>query len=93
MPKFIGNTIYKAKRIQNNAAVPENCIRLSYSQAKLLPEENVICSLNTRDKGSAGSYAKRWFNWFANVQNIIRCERSTKLMLNRATNCIIKDII
>jgi hypothetical protein len=93
MPKFIGNIIFGAKKIQDNARVPEWCIALSFSQAKLLPPECIICSLNTSDRGSKGSYAKRWYNWFANVEDIINCKNSSKLMLERAQNVLIKNII
>lgn len=83
MPKFIGNEIPGATIIGDDS-VPvrdgQRALRLSYAQAILLPASDVFCSLNTRDRGSKGSFAKRWYNWFALPNAILACEKSTKKM-------------
>lgn len=85
MPKFIGNRIEGATHLpQFNASTPRGHVRLSYSQAALLPPDYVVCSLDTTDRGGRGSYAKRWYRWFASADHILACERSTKLMRLRA---------
>lgn len=56
MPKLIGNSIPGATQIEDNAS-PEELVKLSYSQARLLPVVDVVCSLDTTDRGSKGSYA------------------------------------
>lgn len=80
MPKFIGNTIKGSIRIQDNAAPHESRIKLTYVQAIRLPANKIMASLNTSDKGSKGSYAKRWFNWYASPDTILNNENSTDNM-------------
>lgn len=93
MPKFIGAKIEGSIRIEDNARLPTNHLKLSYSQAKLLSPSKVVCSLNTSDKGGKGSFAKRWYNWYALIDDIVACEKATKLMKDRATKKIVKNII
>ena len=84
MPKFIGRQISNAIQIQDNAGENSCRVKLSYSQIKLLPHWLVICSLDTTDKGSKGSYAKRWFRWFASPSAILASSKSTENMLEKA---------
>jgi hypothetical protein len=88
MPKFIGRTISGAKHIEPNSRRVDY-VRLSYSQAKLLSPEHIFCSLDTSDKGSRGSYAKRWYRWYAAPEIIIESSNSTVKMIERAVNCLI----
>lgn len=81
MPKFVGSRIEGARRIHDNAAPPLSHVPLTYAQARLLPASEVVCSLDTTDKGSAGCYAKRWFRWFAHRAAVMACKRSTPKML------------
>lgn len=80
MPKMIGNRIDGASEIEANALASPGRIRLSYSQAKLLPAGDVMASLDTTDRGAARTRAKRWYRWFASPEAIERCPRSTKRM-------------
>jgi hypothetical protein len=94
MPKMIGNSIEGAARIQDNApAAGHERVRLSYSQAILLPAGDVVCSLDTTDKGSPGRKAKRWYRWYASAAAILASPRSTKIMRERAsaTYCQVHD--
>ncbi len=100
MPKFIGRTIPGSKRIGDNAmlsakgdvsATDESVylsssvyVRLSYSQAAMLPPGEVLCSLDTTDRGGRNSYAKRWYRWFALASDIITAEHVTDNMLRKA---------
>ncbi len=93
MPQFIGSQIIDAICIEDNAITPLNYIRLTYSQAILLPPNLILKSLNTTDKGSKGNYAKRWYNWFGNINDILLCNKSTKLMRSNASKYLIKYII
>jgi hypothetical protein len=83
MPKFVGRRITGATEIEANAERTE-LVRLTYSQAKLLPSNKVLCSLNTSDRGSIGRVAKRWYTWFAHPLDILECEQSTANMALRA---------
>lgn len=89
MPKFVGQSILGAIRLEDNLS-PHGTerIRLSYSQAKLLPEAEVMKSLDTTDRGGPKSYAKRWNRWFASADSIMACPRSTKLMLAAARRAL-----
>ncbi len=84
MPKFIGNNRQGVAIIHDNAQEAADRVRLTYSQQRLLPASNVVCSLDTTDRGSASSYAKRWYRWFASPAAINDCRRSTRNMLDRA---------
>jgi hypothetical protein len=84
MPKFIGCIITEAKRIQDDAAPNLNRVKLSYNQARLLPPEQVICSMDTSDRGSKNCLAKRWYIWYAHPLTILACPRSTEKMKLKA---------
>lgn len=87
MPKFIGKKIAGATRSGIENATEKNFpghVRLSFSQAKLLPAECVVCSLDTTDKGSKGSYAKRWYRWFAPAEAIANSPAATAKMRDAA---------
>ena len=83
MPKFIGNVIEGAVQIHDNCSPSKERIKLSFSQAILLPAKEIMCSLNTSDKGSKGSYAKRWYEWFALPETILKSPQSTQSMLEK----------
>lgn len=89
MPKFIGNTIPGSRPL---AGGTDGYVPLAYSQARLLPARCVFFTLNTSDKGSRGSYAKRWHNWWAKADAIIQCPRSTLSMLDRAMRSISQSL-
>ena len=86
MPKFVGrNARFESRQIQDNAfSVPGKRVCLTYSQQRLLPAYLVDYSLNTSDRGSKGSYAKRWYNWFAHPCVVLCCASSTPAMKRRA---------
>lgn len=89
MPKFVGQSIPGTLHAEDNAtcgprgSLP-NHVRLSYSQIKILADSigpgNLVASLDTSDKGGRGSYAKRWFRWFAYYRDVLTCEQSTPKM-------------
>lgn len=82
---MIGRWIAGAHEIASNAVGgTADLVRLSYAQAKLLPAEVVRASLDTTDRGSKGSLAKRWYRWFAAADAIDACARSTPAMRARA---------
>ena len=84
MPKFIGNDARpETKHIHTDAMQTGERVRLTYAQQKLLPAAAVTCSLDTSDRGSKGSYAKRWYRWFASPDAINSCTRATQSMLAR----------
>ena len=83
MPKFIGNMIEGTTEIRDNAHDGIGRVRLTYAQARRLPPRCVMHSLDTTDKGSCGSYAKRWYRWFATPGDIVFGTRGTPNMLHR----------
>lgn len=86
MPKMIGNWIEGATVIDANASADgADRVRISYAQARLLPAAAVTASLDTTDRGSARSLAKRWYRWFASAAAIEACTSSTKRMRELAT--------
>lgn len=92
MPKFIGNNApAQATRIEDNAQTPVGYVRLSYSQMRLLPGIEIAYSLDTSDRGSKGSYAKRWYRWFALARAIEVCPQSTRLMRERAAEVLARS--
>lgn len=84
MPKFIGQTIAGAKEIEPNARGNSTRVPLTYSQARLLPPADVMCSLDTTDRGGPRSLAKRWYRWFAHPLRILESSKATPLMRERA---------
>lgn len=84
MPEFVGSRIYGATQIENHAAARFDRVRLTYAQARRLPAAVVLCSLDTTDQGSKGSYAKRRYRWFAAPDAILGCAQSTDNMRERA---------
>jgi hypothetical protein len=86
MPKMIGSDIPGVGTFAPN--MPEHYpdrIRLTYAQARLLDPADVLRSLNTTDKGSRGTMAKRWWMWFAPADAILFATRVTPNMLGRIT--------
>lgn len=86
MPRFIGNSApANARQIQDNAQTAMGChVRLTYAQVRLLPPGQVIVSLDTSDKGSAGRRAKRWWRWFADPRDVLSNPDSTPNMVKRS---------
>lgn len=79
MPKFIGNTIDGSREI-DTAPQGATLVKLSYSQAVKLPATEVYYELDTSDRGSRRSLAKRWHRWYAAVEAIESCAASTVKM-------------
>jgi hypothetical protein len=88
MPKFIGRTIDNSVHIDDYDTSKGPLVCLSYSQAVLLPAEEVYWSLNTTDRGGPKSYAKRWNNWFASAYAIFACPHSTCKMREAALRAL-----
>ena len=81
MPKFIGQSIPGAIRLEDNAIpLGTERVHLTYSQAKLLPPSEVMFSRDTTDRGGPKSLAKRWNRWFASSASILGSARSTPSM-------------
>lgn len=98
MPKFIGKNIPNALELGDNATEASaskhagtSLVRITYAQAVLLPAVEVRKSLDTTDSGSRGTYAKRWYRWFAPRAVILACSSSTASMLRRAVRCMRPD--
>ena len=85
MPKMIGNNILEAIRIEDNECqrYPDR-INLTYAQAALMPPAQILKSMDTSDTGSKGTYAKRWYRWFASASDILACPDVTDNMRRRA---------
>jgi hypothetical protein len=83
MPRFIGNRISGALQIDDNANASPGIVQLSYTQARLLRPDQIMCSLNTSDKGGRRRMAKRWFNWFARIEDVCACEHATTTTMLR----------
>ena len=84
MPKYIGTRIDGAdyeERFNRLSYVP-----LTYSQAMLMPANQVYALYNTSDRGYRGTLAKRWHNWYAKPADVSLNPRSTPNMRLRATN-------
>jgi hypothetical protein len=69
-PKLVGRAASSlgASVVEQNLSRIPGHVRVTYAQAAMLrqvhPETAVLASLDTTDKGSRGSYAKRWYAWF-----------------------------
>lgn len=90
MPKFVGRTIGGVKVIQNNAPQTKDRMKVSYSQAKLMPPNQVVCSLDTTDRGGKKTLAKRWYRWFVKPEDVLNNKNSTKAMIEKAKSHIEK---
>ena len=71
MPKLIGNSPpVGAVLLDNNIDSVKGYVRVSWHQMDYalrvmgLEPERLRVSLDTTDKGSKGSLAKRWYRWF-----------------------------
>lgn len=95
MPKFIGQEIPGSRPLLDDDATEASTglVRLTYRQASLLSPESVWYSLDKTDRGSRGTYAKRWYRWFASRESIRNCPRSTHRMLWRAMTKDDKQIL
>ncbi|MCI0561931.1 MAG: hypothetical protein MN733_25880 [Nitrososphaera sp.] len=82
MPKFVGRTIEGSTEIPWGGTMGK--VKLSYSQAILLPAEDIYCYYNTSDRGSRGTLAKRWYEWYAKPEDILLCTHSTPRMRAKA---------
>jgi hypothetical protein len=80
MPKFIGNHIHGAVDISDIPSEMRGLVQLSYSQVKLLPAHQIKYVLNTSDKGSRGTYAKRWNDWYASPEDVLNAPQATENM-------------
>lgn len=70
-PTFIGTaqpSELNAERIDDGVYRVPSFTRVRVAQAQLVrahaPGAQILASLDTRDKGSRGRKAKRWYNWF-----------------------------
>jgi hypothetical protein len=72
MPKFVGRDIEGVARTEDMAHldVPQGYCVVVYSQAKKLNPCDLLKSLDTRDRGSRGSFAKRWWRWLGRVEAV-----------------------
>ena len=86
MPKFIGHREHVENLELSTAVNKKSLIKLSFSQKRLLPQNEVYYVLDTSDRGSAGSYAKRWNRWYATRETILNCPASTPAMRQAAFN-------
>lgn len=64
MPKFIGRTIDGVPELDTHPD-RRQWRKISYSQAKLLNPQDIVCVLDTSDRGGIGRKAKRWYRWYA----------------------------
>lgn len=100
MPKLVGNKPFVGcLRLDDNAETPPGMVRVSYAQAAIIDEHSgaagrnqLVCSLDTTDSGCAGTYAKRWYRWFASIECIEQCPRSTKKMREAALQARIRRL-
>jgi hypothetical protein len=93
MPKFVGNPGTAHLSRHNQDAGP-GLVRLTYAQARLLPACDVACSLDTTDRGSKNSLAKRWYRWFARPDTILGSGCATpamRLAANYAVNGLLVE--
>ena len=91
MPRMIGVMVEGAvcELADNATERSTGLVKLTTSQARLIPRGLVLGSLDTTDRGSKGTKAKRWYRWFAAHDDVLACERATPLM--RAAAQRIKD--
>jgi hypothetical protein len=70
MPKFVGRSRHSlgAERIEDNSGGRPGFVRVTYQQAAMVrrhaPNVTILASLDTTDKGSRHTFAKRWYRWF-----------------------------
>ena len=72
MPQFIGKSIKGCERIdEDNAWDVDGYVAITYSQAIKLDPSDLLCSLDTTDKGGPRRMAKRWYRWFGRRSAVI----------------------
>lgn len=63
-------------------------VRVTYAQARIIQRacgaQHVYASLDTTDRGSRRSLAKRWYRWFVDAGTIAECAQSTPSMHQRS---------
>ncbi len=95
MPKFIGNKIGGATHLDPNFT-PKSAewVCLNYAQACLAKRNGVeiYASLNTTDRGSKGSFAKRWNNWWVRTDDLAGTWVTPAMMGRAARTTIKKDL-
>lgn len=87
MPKMIGKRIGSAHYDLPNNYPTLGYVKLTYAQAVLLPASQIHASLNTSDRGSQDTVAKRWYTWYASSEDILLSARSTLKMRSKASRC------
>jgi hypothetical protein len=85
MPKLIGHAPVKEDRPFEDAPDDRVIVRLTWPQAVRVRKHGgqVYYDLNTSDRGGPGRLAKRWYEWYATVQDVLRAQ-PTESMLERA---------
>jgi hypothetical protein len=93
MPKYIGQDLSSVGAVQG--PIPKDYIRVSWSQAHYLrqrdPSVQIVCYLDTSDRGGPRSYAKRWWCWHAPRATVLRW--GTPAMLARAGATIGEQLV
>jgi hypothetical protein len=86
MPKFIGHYAHVQNRETSVLSREESrrLIKLSYQQKSLLPQDHVFYVMDTSDRGSRGTLAKRWNRWYAMPENIVNSKQATIKMRAKA---------
>lgn len=82
MPKFIGHREH-AKNRETSVLPPmerKRLVKISYSQKKLLPQDQVFFILDTSDRGGPKSLAKRWNRWYALPETLANSSTATPRM-------------
>ena len=84
MPKLIGHRPTEEMTVLEENANPADMVKLTWSQACLMPAAEIWASKDTTDKGSRGHKAKRWYRWYAYPASIMNNPRSTASMKAKA---------
>jgi len=83
MPKLIGHSPQTENRCISECS-DKRLVKISYSQKKLLPQNQVFYRYNTSDRGGIKTLAKRWYEWYALPETLAHAPKATENMKAKA---------
>jgi len=86
MPKLIGHSPTAKNRPLSECPAQDEkrLIKISYSQKRLMPQNQVYYVYDTSDRGGIRTLAKRWYRWYALPENVAHAKLATENMKAKA---------
>ena len=86
MPRMIGKTLPEVRQENDNLCAIPGYTRIQFAQAAKLRTEDLLCSLDTTDKGGPNRRAKRWFRWFGKMDAVLKLGTASALRRVSSSN-------